>query len=338
MKKTAIVILNYNGADFLKKFLPLVIEHSAADAEIWVADNCSTDDSVKVLNEHFSDVKLVQNATNGGYATGYNVALRQIKADYYILLNSDIEVSPNWIPPIISLMDNDSSIGACQPKIRSFHQKEKFEYAGASGGFIDNYGYPFCRGRIFQALEDDNNQYDDVLEVFWATGACMFIRSNVFHELGGFDDDFFAHMEEIDLCWRMKSIGHKVMVCPSSKVFHVGGGTLPVGSARKTYLNFRNNFVLLYKNLPGNKLLPILVSRLILDGFAGVKFMLQGGFPDMIAVIKAHFYFYRNWRRIHKKRNKTIRNKVSKIYDGNIAIEHYFGKTKVFTKLKKQFS
>ncbi len=338
MKKTALVILNYNGVEFLKKFLPLVIEHSSNDAEIWVADNCSTDDSTELLKEQFKEVHIIQNQENGGYATGYNIALKQINAEYYILLNSDIEVTPNWISPVIKLMESDSTIGACQPKIRSYHQNEKFEYAGASGGFIDKYGYPFCRGRIFQSLETDVNQYNDPIEIFWATGACMFVRSDVFHELGGFDDDFFAHMEEIDLCWRMKSIGKKVMVCPSSMVYHVGGGTLPVGSARKTYLNFRNNFVLLYKNLPSNKLFPVLILRLFLDGAAGMKFLLQGGFSDFRAVIRAHFYFYRNWWHIHKKRKNTIRNKVSCVYDGNIAIDHYFSKKKTFTELKKRFS
>jgi len=316
----------------------LVIEHSSDDAEIWVADNCSTDGSVELLKNKFEDVKLIHNQSNGGYATGYNVALRQIEADYYILLNSDIEVTPNWINPIIELMESDVTIGACQPKIRSFHDKEKFEYAGASGGFLDKYGYPFCRGRIFQSLETDTGQYDDSIEVFWASGACMFVRSDVFHELGGFDDDFFAHMEEIDLCWRMKSIGKKVMVCPSSMVYHVGGGTLPVGSARKTYLNFRNNFVLLYKNLPTNMLFPILVSRLFLDGLAGIKFLMQGGFSDFMAVIRAHFYFYWNWSNIHKKRRKTIRNNVSKVYNSNIAIDHYFYKKKKFLDLRKPFS
>ena len=338
MKKTALVILNYNGVKFLKKFLPLVIKHSSADADVWVADNCSTDDSVKLLKEEFPSVKLIINTENGGYATGYNVALRQINADYYILLNSDIEVTENWIKPIIELLESDKSIAACQPKIRSYYDKEKFEYAGASGGFIDKFGYPFCRGRIFQSLEVDKGQYDDSREVFWATGACMFVRSDVFHKLGGFDDDFFAHMEEIDLCWRMKSIGSRIMVCPSSMVYHVGGGTLPVGSARKTYLNFRNNFVLLYKNLPSNILFKVLVLRLFLDGLAGIKFLIQGGFADFVAVIRAHFYFYGNWRKIHKKRKMTIRKDVNNIYQGNVAIDHYFLKKKTFKELKKAYS
>ena len=338
MKETALVILNYNGVEFLKKFLPSVIEYSKDDSEIWVADNCSTDGSVELLREQFKDVKLIQNESNGGFATGYNLALRQIKADYYILLNSDIEVTAGWINPVIKLMESDSKIGACQPKIRSYARKEKFEYAGASGGFIDRLGYPFCRGRLFMSLETDEGQYDDPTEVFWATGACMFIRSDVFHEHGGFDDDFFAHMEEIDLCWRMKSSGYKVMVCPSSMVYHVGGGTLPVGSARKTYLNFRNNFVLLYKNLPSNKLFSVLLIRLFLDGMAGIKFLLAGGFSDFMAVIRAHHYFYRNWSHIRKKRKNTIRKNVSMIYQGNIAGEHYLLRKKKFTDLKKPFS
>ena len=338
MKKTALVILNYNGVKFLKKFLPSVIEHSSNDAEIWVADNCSTDGSIELLEEEFKDVKIIQNETNGGFATGYNVALRKIVADYYILLNSDIEVTANWINPVIDLMESDNTIGACQPKIRSYSQKEKFEYAGASGGYIDKYGYPFCRGRIFQSLENDNDQYDNPTEVFWATGACMFVRADIFNQLNGFDDDFFAHMEEIDFCWRMKSIGNKVMVCPSSTVYHVGGGTLPVGSARKTYLNFRNNFVLLYKNLPSKSLASVIIVRLFLDGLAGIKFLLQGGFSDFIAVIRAHLYFYRNWKHIRQKRKGTVRSDVSKIYRGNIVVDHYLLRKKKFSDLNKQFS
>ena len=338
MKKTALVILNYNGVKFLKRFLPSVIEHSSNDAEIWVADNCSTDGSIELLEEEFKDVKIIQNETNGGFATGYNVALRKIKADYYILLNSDIEVTANWINPVIELMESDNTIGACQPKIRSYSQKEKFEYAGASGGYIDKYGYPFCRGRIFQSLEDDDGQYDNPTEVFWATGACMFVRADIFKQLNGFDDDFFAHMEEIDFCWRMKSIDNKVMVCPSSMVYHVGGGTLPVGSARKTYLNFRNNFVLLYKNLPSKSLYSVIIVRLFLDGLAGIKFLLQGGFSDFIAVIRAHLYFYRNWKHIKEKRKETIRNNVTNIYRGNIVVDHYLLRKKKFSDLNKKFS
>lgn len=330
--------MNYNGIKFLKKFLPGVIEQSSKDADIWVADNCSTDGSVEFLEAHFKSVKIIQNQSNEGFATGYNKALGQIEAEYYILLNSDIEVTANWISPIIELMESDSTIGACQPKIRSYYQKSKFEYAGASGGFIDDYGYPFCRGRIFQSLEEDKGQYDDATEVFWASGACMVVRADLFNKLDGFDDDFFAHMEEIDLCWRLKSLGQKVMVCPASTVFHVGGGTLPVGSARKTYLNFRNNFVLLYKNLPANQLFSVLFTRLVLDFFAGMKFLLQGGFADFIAVIRAHVYVYRNWQLIRRKRKATVRNRVSMIYNGNIVVDHYLFRKKKFSDLKHMLS
>jgi len=336
LKRVAVVILNYNGVKFLRKFLPEVIKFSSKDADIYVADNCSTDGSVEVLQEEFQDVKLIVNEFNGGFASGYNQSLKQIDADYYILLNSDIEVTENWIPPVIELMDSDTSIGACQPKIKSYNNKSEFEYAGASGGFIDKYGFPFCRGRIFQSLEEDNGQYDEPIEIFWATGACMFVRADLFHSMGGFDDDFFAHMEEIDFCWRSKSLGNKIMVCPNSTVYHVGGGTLPVGSAWKTYLNFRNNFVLLYKNLPSNKLYRVLVVKLFLDGVAGLKFLFQGGFNDLIAVIKAHLYFYRNFKKIDRKRKNTVRKEVSMIYNRNIVVMHYILRKKKFSDLKPE--
>lgn len=338
MNKTALVILNYNGVKFLEKFLPNIIKYSANDADIYVADNCSTDGSVDMLKEEFPEVNIIVNDFNGGFAAGYNIALSKIKADYFILLNSDIEVTDNWIQPIIDLMESNHNIAACQPKIRSYYNKTEFEYAGASGGFIDKYGYPFCRGRIFQSLENDIGQYDDITEVFWATGACMFVRANVFNELGGFDDDFFAHMEEIDFCWRSKSLGYSIMVCPQSVVYHVGGGTLPVGSAWKTYLNFRNNFVLLYKNLPSSQLYKVMITRLFMDGLAGLKFLAQGGFADLIAVIRAHIYFYRNFGKIKLKRKKTIRADVSKIYDGNIVFDHYLLRKKQFSELIRKFT
>lgn len=336
MKKSAVVILNYNGKKFLEEFLPNVIEKSKDVADIWVADNNSVDDSVDFLRKNFPEVKIILNNFNGGYASGYNVALKQIEAEYYILLNSDIEVTDNWIQPIINLMDTDKNIAACQPKILSFHEKEKFEYAGASGGFIDSYGYPFCRGRIFQSLETDEGQYDDPLEVFWASGACMFVRSELFHKYGGFDDDFFAHMEEIDFCWRLKNYGYKIMVCPEAKVFHVGGGTLPKQSSWKTYLNFRNNFSLLYKNLPSDKLIKVFIIRLILDGIAGLKFFLQGGFQDTLAVIKAHIYFYKNISKLKEKRKKLVQTNVSHVYLGNIVAHHYLFRKKKFSQLNKK--
>jgi len=293
--KTAIVILNWNGKNFLKMFLPSVLLHSQAYAEVIVADNASTDGSVDFLKEAFPQVRIIQNNQNGGFAQGYNDALKQVEAEYFILLNSDIEITENWIQPVIALMDSDPQIAACQPVIRSYHHREKFEYAGAAGGFIDAYGYPFCRGRIFQYLEEDHGQYDNPVEVFWATGACMFVRADVFEKFGGFDVDFFAHMEEIDFCWRVKHEGYKIMVCPQSKVFHIGGGTLPKQSSFKTYLNMRNNISMLYKNLPSERLLPVFAARLILDGVAAFKFLVDGGFDDFWAVVRAHMSFYRRY-------------------------------------------
>ncbi len=333
MKKTAVVILNYNGISFLKKFLPRVLEKTSADAEVWIADNNSLDGSVDFLREHFPDVRYIENKYNGGFATGYNMALSRIDADYYVLLNSDIEVTDNWVKPVIDIMESDPKIAVCQPKIRSYYERNKFEYAGASGGFIDKYGYPFCRGRIFQSLEDDKGQYDDAIEVFWATGACMFVKADLYHKFGGLDGDFFAHMEEIDFCWRLKNEGYKIMVSPASVVYHVGGGTLPKKSARKTYLNFRNNFSLLYKNLPKNRLFFTFLVRLLLDGIAGLKFLLEGDFLDFTAVIEAHLYFYRNLGKLRKKRKLINQKKVSRIYKGNIVFAHYVGGKKKFSEL-----
>ena len=333
MTKVAVVILNYNGRKFLEEFLPVVIERSGNLAEIWVADNQSTDDSVSLMKERFPNVNLIINEENGGFSKGYNDALAKIKAEYYVLLNSDIEVTENWIQPVIDMMDSDKTIGACQPKILAYHDKTQFEYAGASGGFIDKHGYPFCRGRVFQVLEKDEGQYDDATEIFWATGACMFVRAEVYHKLGGLDNDFFAHMEEIDFCWRLKNNDYKVMICPSSSVYHIGGGTLPKSSARKTYLNFRNNFALLYKNLPSNRLFKVIALRLMLDGLAGIKFLTEGHFGDFVAVIKAHFYFYQNLGKLKKKRKKLIQKEVPLIYQGNIAMDHYLRGIRHFSQL-----
>lgn len=339
MKKTAIVILNYNGRGFLEKFLPNVIENSIDVADVIVADNASTDDSVEFMRKNFPDIRLIINDSNGGFSTGYNIALRQVEAEYYCLLNSDIEVTPHWIEPIIKLMDSDKNIAACQPKLLSYFDKDKFEYAGAGGGFIDKYGYPFCRGRVFQELENDNGQYDDVKEVFWATGACMFVRAELFQQFGGLDDSFFAHMEEIDFCWRMKNNGYKIMYCPDSKVYHIGGGTLPKSSARKTYLNFRNNLSLLMKNLPDWKAFPIITYRIGLDWIAGLKFLADGSFADFWAVTRAHFSFYRQLPTLIKKRKSLKRVKVSRMYQKNIVFKHYLEHKKKFTELEeKDFS
>ncbi len=319
--------------EFLKKFLPSVLQHTAPEVRIIVADNASHDDSVSILKAEFPTVEIIQNKTNGGFAKGYNDALEQIESDYYILLNSDIEVTPGWIEPIINLMESDQLIAACQPVIRSYSNPELFEYAGASGGFIDVFGYPFCRGRIFQTVESDTGQYYDTREVFWATGACLFVRADLFRQNGGFDEDFFAHMEEIDFCWRMKHLGYKIMVCPESKVFHVGGGTLPKKSSFKTYLNMRNNITLLYKNLPAGRLVPVFISRLILDGIAAFKFLVDGGFGDFKAVIRAHLSFYRHFS-THKYKRRLISHKhVSQVYLGNIVIAHFLKGISKFSQI-----
>lgn len=308
--KTAVVILNWNGKHWLDKFLANVIGHSS-NAEVIVADNNSTDDSVDYLQKYYPNIRIIQNDGNYGYAKGYNLALQQIDAEYFVLLNSDIQVTKDWITPIVDLMDKDQSISACQPKILDYNNKNKFEYAGASGGYIDNLGYPFCRGRIFDHLEEDKGQYNDATEVFWATGACLFVRDTHFFEVGGLDEDFFAHQEEIDLCWRFKNKGYKVFVEPKSVVYHVGGGTLNVGSPFKTHLNFRNNLYMLFKNLPLSSLFTIIPIRLILDGVAALTFTnKEKGIKHITSIAKAHFAFYFALPKLITKRRK-IKQKSS---------------------------
>lgn len=326
MKKLAIVILNWNGHKLLSQFLPKVIEHTPTYAEVIIADNASTDNSIAFLKEHYPLLKIIQNKENGGFAKGYNDALEHVDAEYYCLLNSDIEVTENWIDPIINLLDNNPEVAVVQPKLLSFTHKNQFEYAGASGGFLDCLGYPFCRGRIFEHLEEDTGQYDNAMEVFWATGAALFVRSNLFHKLKGFDDDFFAHMEEIDFCWRVKTLGYKVMVEPKSVIYHVGGASLPKNSARKTYLNFRNNLFLLLKNLPKRNLLPVFLIRFPLDHIAAFFFLLQGHWKDSWAVFRAQLSFLRQFRKIKHKR-KDINSEVYKqSFQKSIVFEHYIKK------------
>ena len=334
MKKVAVVILNYNGKKFLEQFLPNVIENTDATlADIVVADNASTDGSVEFMKQAFPDIRLIVNDFNGGFATGYNQALRQVDAEYYVLLNSDIEVTHHWIEPIVELMDADQSIAACQPKILSYHDRTKFEYAGAAGGYIDQYGYPFCRGRLFHHLETDQGQYDDTKEVFWATGACLFVRAELYLQHGGLDDSFFAHMEEIDFCWRMKNLGYKIYCCPQSKVYHIGGGTLPKSSARKTYLNFRNNLSLLYKNLPSGRVFWTLFYRVLLDWVAAIKFLAGGGLGDFWAVIRAHFAFYRRIPSLKKVRQQHPHGRVGEMYLRNIVFDNYLKGKRRFSEL-----
>ena len=331
--KVAVVILNFNGRKFLEQFLPNVIANCDPTlAEIVVADNASTDDSVAFMREHYPEIRLIENGSNGGFATGYNVALRQIEAQYYVLLNSDIEVAPRWIEPVIEMMDADPQIAACQPKILSYYNKERFEYAG---GFIDKYGYPFCRGRVFQNLEVDEHQYDVPKEVFWATGACMFVRADLYHQIGGLDDSFFAHMEEIDLCWRLKNAGYKVYCCPQSWVYHIGGGTLSKNSPRKTYLNFRNNLSLLVKNLPKHRVHRTIIYRIFLDWVAAFKFLVEGCPKDFCMVFKAHWDFYKRLKTLKEGRKSTEHEMVSCIYKRNIVFDNVIRGKKKFSELKE---
>ncbi len=339
--RVAVVILNFNGKQFLEQFLPSVTKFSA-NHKIIVADNNSTDDSVNFLKSNYTSVQIVQNTSNTGFAQGYNDALKNIDAEYYVLLNSDVEVTQNWIEDVVSLMDSNPSIAACQPKILDFNNRNKFEYAGAAGGFIDKYGYPFCRGRVFNSLEEDTKQFNDSAEVFWATGACMFVRSKAFWEVGGFDGDYFAHMEEIDLCWRLKNIGYKIFVEPKSVVYHVGGGTLNKLSSRKTFLNFRNNLTTLTKNHPPRFLFFKIIFRMNLDGIAAFKFLLDGQPKHFLAVLRAHFAYY-GWlpktlaKRKKAKLHTSFKFTLSKAYDGNIVLEHFIRKKKTFSELDKGY-
>ncbi|CAM1367790.1 Glycosyl transferase family 2 [Tenacibaculum soleae] len=312
--KTAIVILNWNGKQLLEQFLPSIVNFSSQEADVYVADNASTDDSIKFIKQNYPTVKIVQNTINGGYAKGYNDSLQHIKADIYCLVNSDIEVTKNWLTPILEVFKNEENTAIIQPKILDFKDKTKFEYAGAGGGFIDKFGYPFCRGRVFNDLEADNGQFNDVSEIFWASGACFFIRSSVFHQLNGFDEDFFAHQEEIDLCWRAKNNNFDIKYVGNANVYHVGGATLSTLNPKKTYLNFRNSLLSLLKNLPTSKLFTIIFFRLVLDGLAGIKFLLEGKPKHTFAIIKAHFSFYANFVKfINKRKNTTKSNSYYKI-------------------------
>jgi hypothetical protein len=298
-KRTAVVILNWNGKKFLEQFLSGVVRNTADQARIIVADNASTDDSIDYLKTHHPEVEIIAMKENTGFTGGYNRALQLVDSEYLVLLNSDIEVTPGWLNPIIALMDREPTIGACQPKIRDYYRREKFEYAGAAGGYLDKLGYPYCRGRIFQSLETDNGQYDDTRPVFWATGACMVVRNDCYKKLGGLDERFFAHMEEIDFCWRLHRAGYQVYVCPESVVYHVGGGTLHKSNPKKTYLNFRNNLLLLHNNLDGKKFNQIYRKRVILDALAALSFVFTSGIEDFKAVYKAHRDFHQLKKNTH---------------------------------------
>jgi len=327
-------MLNWNGRTFLQKFLPSVISHTPKWASIVVADNGSADDSVSFLKSQFPEVRVIELKKNHGYAGGYNLALRQVEAQYYVLLNSDIEPTPNWLEPLINFLENNKQTAAVQPKMLSWHRREFFEYAGASGGFIDLFGFPFCRGRIFNILEKDNGQYNDTTDVFWATGACLAVRSEAFWQANGFDERFFAHFEEIDLCWRLKNMGCGICVVPQSLVYHVGGGTLPKNNPLKTFLNFRNSLWCLAKNLPARYFFLVLPVRLSLDVSAALVFLLKGQTRDFLAVFKGHLDFFANVVKLRKESLTKGRSLPSGVFRGSIVFSRFFGGVKVFSKLK----
>jgi len=325
----SIVILNWNGRNFLEQFLPSVLASSYTNKRIIVADNASTDDSVSFLQQHYPEVELIQNSSNEGFAKGYNTALKQVQSDYYVLLNSDVEVTPGWIGPVIALMEVHTKIAACQPKILSYHEKNTFEYAGASGGWIDKFGYPFARGRVFDICEADKGQYNDAVPCFWASGAALFVKASVYHELGGLDEFFFAHQEEIDLCWRMQLVGYQVYAQPASVVYHVGGGTLPKGNNRKVMLNFRNNLVMMAKNLPLGQALWKFPVRIGLDATAAWKGLLGGQGGYFMAILKAHLGFA-GWLFGNRKGSVYPVSKKGKLYGvySKAVIWQYFVKKK----------
>lgn len=331
--KIAIVILNWNGKKLLEQFLPSVVNFSLRDATIYLADNASTDASIGYIKEFFPAVKIVENTINGGYAKGYNDALRSIDADIYCLLNSDIEVTENWLKPIIKVFKSDKKTAIIQPKLLDFNDKTKFEYAGAAGGFIDLFGYPYCRGRIFNHLETDKAQFNDETDILWASGACLFIRSNVYHLLDGLDEDYFAHQEEIDLCWRAKNCGYKIKYVGTSTVYHIGGATLQETNPQKTFLNFRNSLFNILKNIPKKLLIFVLISRLIFDGIAGIKFILELRPIHTLAILKAHLSFYKNFFKFLEKRKKLNKNQEYKLFN-SIVWQHFILGRKKFKDLR----
>ncbi len=335
LPSVAIVILNWNGKKYLEQFLPSVTASTYGNYVVIVADNASSDDSISFIQKNYPQVKTLKSKINEGFAKGYNLALKQVKTDYYILLNSDVEVQPGWIEPVIQLMESDPLIAACQPKILSYVNKKKFEYAGACGGWLDSFGYPFTRGRMFDDIEFDEGQYDNVQQIFWATGAALFVRSELYHLIKGFDEYFFAHQEEIDLCWRLQLAGFKVFVQPASVVYHVGGGTLPMGDKRKVYFNFRNNLIMLTKNLPANEVIWKIPFRIFLDSIAAWKNLLLGKRVPFFAIAKAHLH-YLKWVSLSREKSPFPLKKNSSlygIYKGLSIWEYYVNRKKTFSEI-----
>jgi len=341
MHKTAVVILNWNGLEFLRKFLGTVVSLSSdTETAVYVSDNGSTDDSVNWISSNFPNVGLLRSDTNLGFAGGYNVALDQIEAQYYVLLNSDIEVTEGWLHSLVSFMDSNPDVASCQPKVRSYYNREYFEHAGAAGCYIDKYGYPFCRGRILYQTEKDYGQFDKQADIFWSSGACMIVRAEAWKKAGGFDSSFFAHMEEIDLCWRFSKLGYRVCYIPDSVIYHVGGGSLPYTSPFKTYLNFRNSLFMLYKNLPDNKLQRVLFIRKVLDGMAAIMFLFKGDFVNFASVWNSHIDYYRNKKELIAKRDAVKKLEIvstpSRVMNKSIVFEFYIRGRKTFDQLKME--
>lgn len=339
MTRIAIVILNWNGKHHLEKFLPSVCKYSASPGnKIYVVDNGSTDDSVNFVNHTFPEIELISFQHNYGFASGYYMALKQIEAEYFVLLNTDVEVTPDWLLPLCSAMKADPELGACMPKLRDYNQQDRFEYAGAAGGYIDFFGYPFCRGRLLSSVEKDTGQYDSEEFIFWASGACMFVRAEAYFRAGGLDGDFFAHMEEIDLCWRMRRIGYSIKAIPQSVVFHIGGGTLPNNNPHKLYLNYRNNLYLLFKNLTLAKLIPVLIIRMVLDDLSAMVYLFSGSGGFFLSVFHAHLTFYRHVPRLIRKRMKmdgSIRHvTIQEIYPRSILFDFFIRKKRTFNQLE----
>ena len=338
MEKVAVAILNWNGHELLKKFLPSVVEYSDINnVSIYVIDNGSTDGSITFLRAYYPTVKIVLLAQNYGFAGGYNKGLEKIKAEYYVLLNSDVEVTKGWLEPMLEVLENNKNIAVCQPKLKSYVNRDEFEYAGAAGGFIDKFGFAFCRGRLFNVFEKDVAQYNTKSDIFWATGACLFIRSEIYFNAGGLDNDFFAHMEEIDLCWRILSRGYKIVYEPKSEVFHLGGATLSKTNPHKTFLNFRNNLFLLYKNLPKHNFYQTIFARLILDGIAAIKFLLSFEFRNFWAVFTAHLQFYLSISKLKSKRENNLLLTTTilhtTMYNKSIVADFFYRKKKYFSDL-----
>lgn len=339
MTLVSIVILNWNGKRFLQKFMPALVHNSnIPGAEIVIVDNGSADDSVKFLKDEWPEIRVIRLQENYGFTGGYIRALEQLESTYFLLLNTDVEVTPGWLNPLLERMKEEKNVAACTPKIKDFNNRSHFEYAGAAGGYIDRYGYPFCRGRIFDHLEEDRGQYDDATEIFWGSGACLLIRSDLYRKVGGLDEQFFAHMEEIDLCWRLKRMGYEIHIVPDSTVYHIGGATLERGNPLKTFLNFRNNLLLLHKNLPANKRWKTIFIRMFLDGISAFRFLLNGSVKDFWAVIRAHAAYYgmKNSYKGTNNQNNHQKNNVivTGIYPGSIVTDFFLKGKKRFGALK----